>query len=57
MFNNYLLNKHIDEIPGLFSRRICNKNLKVSNVEINLEVSYTWGKKYARQKQHQLNNL
>lgn len=44
MFNNYLLNEHIDEIPGLFSRRIRNKNLKVSNVEINLEVSYTWGK-------------
>lgn len=41
MFNNYLLNGHIDEIPGLFSRRICNKNVKVSNVEINLEVSYT----------------
>lgn len=40
-----------------FPCRIYNKDLKVSNVVVNLEASYVWGNKYARQKENQLNDL
>lgn len=33
-----------------FPCRICNKDVKVSNVVVNLEVSYIWGKKVGKTK-------